>query len=472
MFIKFGQILSTRRDLLTPELADELARLQDRVPPFDPDAARAIIEANLGAPFDAVFSRFDREPLAAASIAQVHSAALAGGEEVIVKVVRPDIEPVIRRDLALLHGLAGRIDRWLPETRRLRLPEVVDDYERTILAELDLELEAASTQRLRENFAASPLLYVPRIHHRWCSRQVLVAERIEGIPVAEVDRLRAAGTDMKKLAERGVETFFTQVFEHNFFHADMHPGNVFVDVSDPSEPRYIALDCAIMGSLTESDQEYLARNLVAFFRRDYAEVARLHIRSGWVPPSTDPGEFESVIAEVCEPIFSKPLAEISFGGFLLALFNTARRFDMQVQPQLVLLQKTLLAIEGLGRQLYPQLDLWETAAPFMERWMRERMGPAAQLQGIAERTPELLAALARLPETLHGTERRLANIETRLAELQALHQAHAARSRLSRRVAGGALLAAALMLILASEGNQGIGSGVLAIAGSYLAFGR
>ena len=434
VFIKFGQILSTRRDLLSPEFADELSRLQDRVPPFDAQRARELIAASLDAPVDAVFARFDIEPLAAASIAQVHSARLVSGDEVIVKVVRPDVETLIQHDLQLLHWLAARLHRWLPEARRLRLPEVVADYERTILAELDLEAEAANTQRLRLNFADSRLLYVPRLYTELSSRNVMVAERIHGIPVADVDRLRAAGTDLKLLAERGVETFFTQVFVHNFFHADMHPGNVFVDVTTPDDPRWIALDCAIMGTLEPRDQDYLARNLLAFFHRDYAEVARLHLESGWVPPQTDRAAFEAVIAELCEPIFSRPLKDISFGRFLLDLFSTARRFDMQVQPQLVLLQKTLLNIEGLGRQLYPDLDLWQTAAPFMERWMAERVGPAAALRRAADRAPEMLAMLPRLPDLVLDAEQGMQALQRDVAVLQARAQAaESARQRAVRR---------------------------------------
>ncbi|MGI9328855.1 MAG: 2-polyprenylphenol 6-hydroxylase, partial [Pseudomonadales bacterium] len=379
VFVKFGQMLSTRRDLLPPTLASELMLLQDQVTPFPGNQAHDIVARALGYEVKTVFHSFSSTPLASASVAQVHTATLGdgpdAGDQVVVKIVRPGLAPIIRADVAILRTLAQQLEQHSPDARRLHPSDVVADYERTILEELDMSKEAANTVRLRQDFADSPLLYVPRVYQQYCRSNVLVLERVTGIPISDIEALKACGTNLPLLAARGVETFFTQVFETNFFHADMHPGNIFVDVTDPNDPSYIAIDCAIIGSLTEEDQDYLARNLLAFFHQDYAAVARLHLESGWIPPETDPAEFETVIRELCEPIFAKPLAEISFGEFLVDLFNTASDFRMEVQPQLVLLQKTLLYIEGLGRQLYPELDLWETAQPFMERWMEQRLSP-------------------------------------------------------------------------------------------------
>ncbi|AOE87874.1 ubiquinone biosynthesis regulatory protein kinase UbiB [Pseudomonas sp. TCU-HL1] len=392
IFIKFGQLLSTRRDLMPPDIADELARLQDQVPPFAPEKAVARIEEQLGAKVSQVFARFDFEPLASASVAQVHAAQLKSGEEVVVKVIRPNLRPIIRQDLAWLFILARLAERVSADARRLRPVEVVDDYEKTIYDELDLLREAANASQLRRNFDGSPLLYVPQVYWDWCRPKVLVMERIYGIPVTDLATLADQRTDMKLLAERGVEIFFTQVFRDSFFHADMHPGNIFVATRQPWNPQYIAIDCGIIGSLTPEDQDYLARNLIAFFKRDYRRVAQLHIDSGWVPAETKVNDFEAAIRTVCEPIFEKPLKDISFGQLLLRLFQTARRFNMEVQPQLVLLQKTLLNIEGLGRQLYPDLDLWSTAQPFLERWMRERVSPLHLLRNLqqqAEQVPHL-----------------------------------------------------------------------------------
>lgn len=392
IFIKFGQLLSTRRDLLPPDIADEMARLQDQVPPFDPKQAVALIEKQLGLSLDKVFARFDHAPLASASIAQVHAAKLLSGEEVVVKVIRPGLRPTIRQDIAWLFTLARLAEKTSADARRLRPVEVVADYERTIYDELDLLREAANTSQLRRNFDGSPLLYVPQVYWDWCRPQVLVLERIYGLAVTDMAGLAKQNTDMKLLAERGVEIFFTQVFRDSFFHADMHPGNIFVSSKNPRNPQYIAIDCGIIGSLTPEDQDYLARNLIAFFKRDYRKVAQLHIDSGWVPANTRINDFEAAIRTVCEPIFEKPLKDISFGQVLLRLFQTARRFNMEVQPQLVLLQKTLLNIEGLGRQLYPDLDLWNTAQPFLEKWMRERINPLQLLRNLqlqAEQVPHL-----------------------------------------------------------------------------------
>jgi ubiquinone biosynthesis protein len=393
IFIKFGQILSTRRDLLPEDIADELMLLQDRVPPFGSQEAMALIESQLGQKITSVFSRFDVEPLASASVAQVHSARLKNGDEVVVKVVRPGLKPIIGQDLAWLFILAGWAEKLSADARLLHPVDVVSDYEKTIYDELDLLREAANSSQLRRNFEDSPLLYVPQVYWDWCRPKVLVMERIYGVQVTDLATLADQRTDMKLLAERGVEIFFTQVFRDSFFHADMHPGNIFVSTVSPWDPKYIAIDCGIVGSLTPEDQDYLARNLFAFFKRDYRRVAQLHIDSGWVPAETKLNEFEAAIRTVCEPIFEKPLKDISFGQVLMRLFQTARRFNMEVQPQLVLLQKTLLNIEGLGRQLYPDLDLWSTAQPFLERWMRERVSPKSlfhSAQAQIEQIPHLI----------------------------------------------------------------------------------
>ena len=389
IFIKFGQILSTRRDLLPEDIADELMLLQDRVPPFDPKKAMALIEQQLGKKITEVFSRFDVEPLASASVAQVHAAKLKTGEEVVVKVIRPGLRPIIGQDIAWLFLLARQAERLSADARLLHPVDVVSDYEKTIYDELDLLREAANSSQLRRNFENSDLLYVPQVYWDWCRPKVLVMERIYGIQVTDLATLADQRTDMKLLAERGVEIFFTQVFRDSFFHADMHPGNIFISTVAPWSPKYIAIDCGIVGSLTPEDQDYLARNLFAFFKRDYRRVAQLHIDSGWVPAETKLNEFEAAIRTVCEPIFEKPLKDISFGQVLMRLFQTARRFNMEVQPQLVLLQKTLLNIEGLGRQLYPDLDLWSTAQPFLERWMRERMSPKSLFHNVQSQVEQL-----------------------------------------------------------------------------------
>jgi ubiquinone biosynthesis protein len=408
IFIKFGQLLSTRRDLLPEDVADELMMLQDRVPPFDSAKAVALIESQLGAKISEVFSRFDVAPLASASVAQVHAARLKTGEEVVVKVVRPGLKPIIGSDLAWLFILAKIAERVSADARLLHPVDVVADYEKTIYDELDLLREAANSSQLRRNFEGSTMLYVPQVYWDWCRPKVLVMERIYGVQVTDLATLADQRTDMKKLAERGVELFFTQVFRDSFFHADMHPGNIFVSTVTPWDPQYIAIDCGIVGSLTPEDQDYLARNLFAFFKRDYRRVAQLHIDSGWVPAETKLNEFEAAIRTVCEPIFEKPLKDISFGQVLMRLFQTARRFNMEVQPQLVLLQKTLLNIEGLGRQLYPELDLWATAQPFLERWMRERVSPKTllgNLQSQVEQIPHLANMTRDLLERLSQPHR-------------------------------------------------------------------
>ncbi|RDL43351.1 ubiquinone biosynthesis regulatory protein kinase UbiB [Marinomonas piezotolerans] len=416
IFVKFGQILSTRRDLLPDDIANELARLQDRVPPFPGEVATKIIEKELGSSVNDIFAAFDKTPLASASIAQVHTATLKTGEDVVVKVIRPNIEKTIRQDIGLLYMLAHFIAKISADGKRLRPVEVVTDYEYTILDELDLAKEAANTGLLQRNFTDSKLLYVPDIYWDYSHRNVMVMERISGIPVADIAALNAKNVNMKVLAERGVEIFFTQVFSHSFFHADMHPGNIFVDARDPENPKYIAIDCAIMGSLDDADKNYLARNLLAFFKRDYRLVAELHVESGWVPKGTPVHAFESAIRSVCEPMFAKPLKDISFGQVLLGLFQTARRFNMEVQPQLVLLEKTLLNIEGLGRQLYPDLDLWVTAKPFLERWMSEQVGPRRLFEEVKKQAPDWAAHLPQIPNLVFSTMTHVAKQEQRMQE--------------------------------------------------------
>ncbi|EHA16036.1 ubiquinone biosynthesis regulatory protein kinase UbiB [Halomonas sp. HAL1] len=406
IFIKFGQMLSTRRDLLPADIADELKRLQDQVPPFPGDLAAARVEKELEMTLEVAFAEFDRVPLASASIAQVHAARLHGGEDVVVKIIRPGIDRVMRQDMALMYQVAKLFSK-IPEARRLRPVEVIRDYEATLFDELDLYKEAANTSQLKRNFKDSPLLFVPTIYWPFTRRHVMVQERIRGIPVADLDTLIARGTNLKKLAERGVELFFTQVFRDNFFHADMHPGNIFVNCDNPEDPQYIAIDCGIVGSLTREDQDYLARNLLAFFHQDYYEVAALHIESGWVGENTRANEFAAAIRTVCEPILEKPLKDISFGQVLLGLFQTARRFNMEVQPQLVLLQKTLLNIEGLGRQLYPDLDLWSTAKPYLEQWMKERAGVSGLWESLKRQAPELSHQLPELPVLAHQALSRM-----------------------------------------------------------------
>ena len=357
IFVKFGQAVSTRRDLLPSDIADELAKLQDSVPPFDSAVAIASIEKAFGLTLGDIFGSFEPKPLAAASIAQVHVASLKDGREVVVKILRPGMREIIDLDLEVLDTLARLADEYWVDARRLRPIELVREYRKTILDELDLLREAGNAAHLKRNFAGSRLLYVPEVHWDYCRVNVMVMERIHGVIVSDVEQLRARGANIRKLAENGVEIFFTQVFRDNFFHADMHPGNIFVQVDDPENPRYAAVDFGIVGTLQTRDQYYLAENFMAFFDRDYARVAALHVESGWVPRGTRVDELESAVRTVCEPIFNKPLKEISFAQVLLRLFETARRFDMQVQPQLILLQKTLFNIEGLGRQLYPELDL-------------------------------------------------------------------------------------------------------------------
>lgn len=407
VWIKFGQMMSTRRDLFPPQIADQLAMLQDRVAPFDGALARRQIELSLGAAIETLFDDFDIIPLASASIAQVHTATLKeNGQKVVIKVIRPDILPVIKADMKLIYRLAHWVPRLLPDGRRLRPVEVVADYEKTLIDELNLLREAANAIQLRRNFDNSKMLYVPEVYSDYCSESMLVMERIYGIPISDVAALEQHGVNMKLLAERGVQVFFTQVFRDSFFHADMHPGNIFVSYEHPEDPQYIGIDCGIVGSLNKEDKRYLAENFIAFFNRDYRKVAELHVDSGWVPLDTNVADFEFAIRTVCEPIFEKPLAEISFGHVLLNLFNTARRFNMEVQPQLVLLQKTLLYVEGVGRQLYPQLDLWKTAKPFLEDWIKDQVGIPAIVRALKEKAPFWAEKLPELPELFYDSLRQ------------------------------------------------------------------
>lgn len=418
VFVKFGQLLSTRPDLIPADIAIELCLLQDRVPAFDKQQFVEIVEKSLGDNVGNLFASFEREPLASASVAQVHAAKLKNGREVVVKVIRPHIEKTIEQDVALMLLMARAIERLMPDGKRLHPVEVVKDYRITILDELNLQREAANASQLRRNFEGSDQLYIPEVFWDYCRADVMVMERIYGIPVSDIASLRAQNTNIKLLAERGVEIFFTQVFKHNFFHADMHPGNIFVSHQNPATPQYIAVDIAIVGSLSREDQHYLARNLLAIFNRDYRQVAELHVECGWVPKHTRIAEFEAAIRMVCEPIFEKPLGEISYGQILVNLFKTARRFDMEVQPSLVLLQKTLLNIEGLGRQLYPELDLWKTAKPFMEQWMRDRFHPKTFWEELLRYGPEWAEKFPQVPDLLFQAADQVRQLDKVLPELE------------------------------------------------------
>jgi len=401
IFVKFGQVLSTRRDLLPLDIADELAKLQDQVPPFPAAEAAAEIEKGIDRKIEDVFAEFSAEPVASASVAQVHLARLKDGREVAVKVLRPGVERAIANDVALLETAAALMERLWADGRRLKPREVVAEFARHLEDEIDLMREAANASQLRRNFEGSPLLAVPQVYWDWCAQRVMVMERMRGTPVSQVDALRAKGVDIPQLARAGVEIFFTQVFRHGFFHADMHPGNIFVGTEGEMRGRYIALDFGIMGTLTEGDKNYLAQNFLAFFNRDYRRVAQAHLDAGWVPAATRVEEFEAAIRAVCEPVFARPLKEISFGRFLLRLFQTSRRFGVEIQPQLVMLQKTLLNIEGLGRQLDPDLDLWQTAKPFLERWMDEQVGWRGLLRMLKQEAPFWAATLPQLPRLVH-----------------------------------------------------------------------
>jgi ubiquinone biosynthesis protein len=449
IFVKFGQTLSTRRDLLPEDIACELVKLQDRVPPFPGEEARRIVEQTLGKPVLDVFQEFEETPLASASIAQVHAARLRDGSEVVIKVLRPDIERRIRSDIGVLYELAAVARRFWPDARRLRPVEVVAEFEKTLLDELDMVREAANASEIRRRFIDSDMLYIPKVYWEYTRQPIMVMERVSGIPVGDVEQLKREGVNLKLLAERGVEIFFTQVFRDNFFHADMHPGNIFVAPGS----KYIAIDFGIVGSISRKDQHYVAENFRAFFNRDYRRVAEMHIESGWVPPTTRVEEFESAIRSVCEPIFEKPLKEISYGNLLLRLFQVARRFDMEIQPQLVLLQKTLLNIEGLGRDLYPELDLWKTAKPFLENWFKAQVGPQAVYQKVRGHLPEWAQQWPEVPGLIHHALARIANSEP--LETQQDSRSLEALSREVRRsrrssvsgLTGGALIVAAAVLV-------------------------
>ena len=397
IFVKFGQMLSTRRDLIPVDIADELAKLQDQVPPFSSAEAVALLETTYRQKLDEIFTRFDETPIASASVAQVHFAMLKNGREVAVKILRPGIERIIAHDIALLSICAELVERWWEDGKRLKPRLVVEEFEKHLHNELDLMREASSASQLKRNFANSNLLLVPEVYWDWCTNSVMVMERMYGTPVSQVDTLRAMGINISKLAEDGVEIFYTQVFRDGFFHADMHPGNVQV----AQDGRYIALDFGIMGTLTDTDKHYLAQNFIAFFQRDYKRVAEVHIESGWAPANTRVDEFESAIRAVCEPIFDKPLRDVSFGRVLLRLFQTSRQFGIEVQPQLVLLQKTLLNIEGLGLQLNPELDLWKTAKPWLERWMSEQVGWRGFVKALKKEMPYYVNMLPEMPRLLH-----------------------------------------------------------------------
>ncbi|MDD5056925.1 MAG: ubiquinone biosynthesis regulatory protein kinase UbiB [Sideroxydans sp.] len=441
IFVKFGQLLSTRRDLIPTDIADELARLQDRVPPFPSAHAVALLQQAYGKPLGEVFAEFDDMPVASASVAQVHFAVLPDGREVAVKILRPGIVNTINHDVALLEICADMMERWWEDGKRLKPKLVVAEFEKYLHDELDLMREAASASQLRRNFADAKLLLVPEVHWDWCSEQVMVMERMQGLPISNISGLRAAGIDLSKLACNGVEIFYTQVFRDGFFHADMHPGNILV----AHDGRYVAMDFGIMGTLTDIDKNYLAQNFIAFFNRDYKRVAELHIESGWAPADTRVDEFEAAIRSVCEPIFDKPLRDVSFGKVLLRLFQTSRRFGIQIQPQLVLLQKTLLNIEGLGLQLDPELDLWKTAKPWLERWMSEQVGWRGFIKALRSEAPRYATLLPQLPRLLHQRLNDDSSAQTAPLLRELLHQQKKRNAWLSAiaLLLGAALLFAA-----------------------------
>jgi ubiquinone biosynthesis protein len=449
IFIKAGQVLSTRRDLLPDDVADELSKLQDRVAPFCGETALRIIEASLGQPIGNVFLEFDRHALASASIAQVHAATLLDGREAVIKVLRPGIRAVIDRDIDLLRTLANLTDRYSARGRRFKPKEIVAEIANTLYDELDLLREGSNASQLKRNFLGSPLLYVPTIYWDYCRENILVMERIHGIPIHNIPAIRAAGINLKKLAERGVEIFFTQVFRDSFFHADMHPGNIFVSTNNLEDPQCIAVDFGIVGSLSSKDKRYLAENMLAFFKRDYQRVAELHISSGWLPPDTRIDLFEGAIRAVCEPIFERPLKEISFGQLLLRLFQTARRFNINIQPQLILLQKTLLNIEGVGRQIDPDLDIWSTAGPYLERWLKKQVGVKGFLRRMQDNLPYWSEKLPEIPGLIHDvlSEKRYEQEVVRFAHLIDYKAEGVSKNNRARRAvllgfAGGLLLSA------------------------------
>jgi ubiquinone biosynthesis protein len=451
IYVKFGQSVSTRQDLLPSDIGRELAKLQDQVPPFSPELALQAVEAAYGQPADQVFAEFDPEALAAASIAQVHVARLHTGEEVVVKILRPKVLEEVRRDVATLFFIARLAQRYWVDGRRLRPLEVVAEYEKTVLNELDLMREAANAAQLRRNFKGSSQIYVPKIYWDFCRNSVMVMERIHGVPISDMESLRRCGTNFEKLAANGVEIFFTQVFRDNFFHADMHPGNIFVQVDDPEYPRYAAVDFGIVGTLEDRDRRYLAENFLAFFDRDYHRVAQLHVNSGWVPAGTRVDEFESAIRTVCEPIFNKPLKDISFGQVLIRLFQVARRFNMEVQPQLILLQKTLVQIEGLGRELYPELDLWKTGQPVLQKWTSAQTGPKATLERIWRDLPEIRYTLERIPTVARRVMDQAMETEGKLPIPDAQSMYRRSRAQFMAFTGAAGLVAGAVLIGLEAE---------------------
>ncbi|WP_323144589.1 ubiquinone biosynthesis regulatory protein kinase UbiB [Massilia phyllosphaerae] len=454
IFVKFGQVLSTRPDLMPPDIVAELSLLQDRVPPFPSEQAIAQITRSLGAHPDELFATFEHTPVASASIAQVHFATLKDGRQVAVKVLRPGMNATIGEDLALMQTAARLIERVWPDSRRLKPREVVAEFDKYLHDELDLMREAANASQLRRNFANSTLLMVPEMHWDYCTSNVIVMERMNGIPISQIDRLAAAGVDLKKLSSDGVEIFFTQVFRDGFFHADMHPGNILVSIDEATFGRYIALDFGIVGTLNDFDKDYLSQNFLAFFRRDYKRVAEAHIESGWAPRDTRVDELEAAVRATCEPIFDRPLKDISFGQVLLRLFQTSRRFNVEVQPQLVLLQKTMLNIEGLGRQLDPDLDLWKTAKPYLERWMAEQVGWRGMVERLKAEAPRFAQIFPQLPRLAHQVLDRKAHPVADISEL--LAEVLKAQRRMNRLmtvvvcVASAAALYAAAMHIMAN----------------------
>lgn len=473
VYIKFGQMMSTRRDLLPDDVARELSLLQDRVAPFSSAVAeQTILEALEIDDISELFEHFEPKPLASASIAQVHTAILRDNQaEVVLKVLRPNVRQIIVADVELMMSVARLLQRILPDGKRLRPVEVVKEYQRTILDELNLLREAANGIQIRRNFDGSDALYVPHFYSELCRKNLIVMERIYGIPVSDVARLVEQGTDLKRLAERGVEVFFTQVFRDSFFHADMHPGNIFVAYEHPNDPKYIGIDFGIVGTLNREDKRYLAENFIAFFNRDYRKVAELHVDSGWVPSDTNIDDFEMAIRTVCEPIFQKPLAEISFGNVLLQLFNTARRFNMVVQPQLVLLQKTLLYVEGLGRTLYPQLDLWQTAKPFLENWMQQQVGPKALWGRIKQDFPYWTEKFPEMPDLIFNYLKYHQQTEQRIRHQDYLDsQRHESQSKLMLLsvIGGTSLIASVLCLIAAGESAEGLPFNLISAAAGLL----
>ena len=468
IFVKFGQLLSTRRDLLPDDVAEALVKLQDQVAPFGNEEARALIQQTYGQEsIDQYFAHIDEQPLASASIAQVHAAKLVDGSEVILKLVRPNIEKTIKHDVGLLYTIAGLAERYWSEGKRLRPTEVVAELEKNLFDELDMLREASSASQLKRNFEGTELLYVPDINWQLTKPKLLVQERVYGIPIGDIEALKAQNVNLERLAEMGVEIFFTQIFKHSFFHADMHPGNIMVDATDPENPKYVAIDFGIMGTLAQDDQRYLADNFLAFFNHDYHRVAELHIESGWVPADTKLDEFEAAIRSVCEPIFAKPLKEISFGQLLLRLFQTARRFNMEVQHQIVLLQKTLLNIEGLGRQLYPDLDLWKTAKPILEHWMKERMSLSTALTTIQKEAPNWLHTLPTLPRLLHdlGLKAQEGKLTTQLSprDLAEIKQEirHSNRRTLKAITGATSIIGAAVTTLLSEHATEPLGISLL-----------